>query len=139
MKILFLDADGVINCLSNFSRPHQGVYQIDPDMMARVQRIVRETGCKIVLSSSWRMDADGRVAIQKHVKLLDITPVQGGLRGGEVRQWLRWNPDVTVYAILDDSSDFYGYQPLFRTRWDTGLTDEITQQVIDHLNGVKNG
>lgn len=137
MKVLFLDMDGVCNCLANFQNEHQGVYQIDPDMMARVQRIVRETGCEVVLSSSWRMDSDGRDAVKKHVKLRDITPVRGGLRGEEVKIWLRWHPEYEVYAILDDSSDFYGYQHLFRTRWDTGLTDEIADAVIKHLNGVE--
>jgi hypothetical protein len=49
--------------------------------------------------------------------------------------WLDQHPDVTRYAILDDDSDFYADQPLFKTAWQTGITDEIAQQVTEYLNG----
>lgn len=45
------------------------------------------------------------------------------------------HPGARRYAILDDSSDFLWGQHLFRTTWAEGLTDEIADQVIAHLNG----
>ena len=56
------------------------------------------------------------------------------MRGDEINAWLSEHPEVTKYAILDDESDFYDDQPLFQTTFETGLTDEIAQKVIDHLN-----
>ena len=41
---------------------------------------------------------------------------------------------MTRYAILDDGTDFRPGQPLFKTTWDTGLTDEIAAEVTGWLN-----
>jgi hypothetical protein len=73
--------------------------------------------------------------VDKHiVKVSGITPTLGNTRGDEIREWLRKNPEVTKYAILDDDSDFYPDQPLFKTTFETGLTDEIAKQVTNYLN-----
>lgn len=137
MKLLFLDIDGVCNCATTFQQPGgDRLYVIDPAMADRVKRIVAETGCKVVLSSTWRHGEDGRnVVKEKVVDFIGVTRSIGrGFRGDEVNDWIKRNPGMTNYAILDDSSDFYGYQPVFNTDWEIGLTDEITQQVINHLN-----
>src|SRR6476620_9901650 len=124
-KILFLDIDGVCNCAATVER-HKGFIGIDPLLMSRVSKIVADTGCLVVLSSTWRLDLEGRREVQRHVKLFDITPDHsGGLRGAEVKRWLEWHPDVERYAILDDNTDFYGDQPLFKTDFATGITDDI--------------
>jgi hypothetical protein len=111
---------------------------VDPKLVDMVHRIVRDTGCKIVLSSSWRLYKPDREFIQDTIAgIIDVTPDNRGLsdRGCEVIAWLKEHPEVTVHAILDDSSDFHKEQPLFLTKWDTGLTADITQKVIEHLNG----
>ena len=38
------------------------------------------------------------------------------------------------YAILDDDADFLPHQWLFKTNFNDGITEEIAQAVIDHLN-----
>lgn len=157
MKILFLDIDGVCNSARTAQR-HRGAIGIDPYMAFLVGKIVIATGCYIVLSSSWRLHKEGRDEITKQVcKFIDSTPFmpkQGGAeaceRGHEIKTWLDRNmiikcdicrdpcPGHTVdrYAILDDNSDMLPEQQdnFFKTSWDIGLTPEIMQRVIDHLN-----
>lgn len=143
MKILFLDIDGVCNssdyAISKGERP--GVYDIDPVAAARVKRIVEATGCKVVLSSTWRLDADSREQVKKHVcEFIGVTmDLPSAWRGEEIRCWLLDNvkrDELQAYAILDDDADFNPDQPLFKTSFKTGLTDDIADAVIRHLNGA---
>lgn len=135
MKILFLDIDGVVNCEKTFQR-HRGVIGIDPMMAFRVGKIVLDTDCKVVLSSSWRHSKEGIAEVERQVvPLLDRTPNSDkGFRGDEVAAWLAEHPKVTAYAILDDDSDFHAGQHHFKTSWKEGITDDIMHAVIKHLN-----
>lgn len=138
MKILFLDIDGVLNCEFTF-HTNQSAYPFDPYMSLLVHRIVEATGCKVVLSSSWRYHPDGVKVIEEKalIKIHDITPkLRMSLsRGAEVRQWLEAHPEVERYAILDDNTDFYDDQKknFFKCEWNTGLTEEVAKKVIEHL------
>jgi hypothetical protein len=52
---------------------------IDPAMAALVQRIVWNTGCEIVLSSSWRLSQNGRDEIERKIcKFADVIPILYG-------------------------------------------------------------
>jgi hypothetical protein len=134
MKVLFLDIDGVINCAStNFKSEY---WPLDRYMAFMVGKIVLDTDCQVVLSSSWRHHPEGMKEVEKRVcKLLDRTGNDPkGFRGNEIKEWLSNHSEVTKYAILDDDSDFLPDQPLFKTSWQTGLTEEIMKEVINHLN-----
>ena len=148
MKILFLDVDGVLNSRDYVyrMRAKDKKYRLwldtDPEAVKLLQGIIEATKCKVVLSSTWRLYEDSR----KHVKekvchYIDCTAdLQRGAkrgivaRGEEVKLWLDQHPDVTQYAILDDDSDFLPYQWLFKTTFNHGLTPEIAEAVISHLN-----
>ena len=84
MKVLFLDIDGVVNnkrTNDNF----EGFIAIDPAMAALVQRIVQNTGCEIVLTSSWRLFQNSRYEIERKIcKFADITPILHTPRGYEI-------------------------------------------------------
>ena len=145
LKILFLDIDGV--CNHQKTRERQGNTKfigINPVMAERVRRIIAETGCKVVLSSSWRLFPDSKKWAEQEVcEFFDVTPdLQRGAvwgmvyRGFEIKQWLDAHPGTKQYAILDDSYDFLWGQHLFRTTWQDGLTDEIVDKVILHLNSI---
>lgn len=147
MKVLFLDIDGVCNSAEYAKRIYEqqgygGLIGIDATLARKVRRIVQETGCKVVLSSTWRLWESSRAEVRHKVcDFIDCTiDLQRGSkrgvapRGDEVREWLSRHPHVTQYAILDDDSDFSPDQWLFKTTFDKGLTDEIAQAVIDHLN-----
>lgn len=135
MKVLFLDIDGVCNSASTF-QGSQELYGLDPYMCFLVGKIKLDTDCEVVLSSSWRHSAEAVLRVEERiVKLFDTTGyAQSGFRGDEVREWMNRHPEVTNYAILDDNSDFHGFQPLFKTTWEKGLTQEIAEAVTEHLN-----
>lgn len=142
MKVLFLDIDGVCNSRDWQVKGNSLWHGVDPEAAARVKRIIVQTGCSVVLSSVWRLYEESRDTVKAKVcDFIDVTPdmqkgAQRGVtpRGIEVEEWLQKNPGVERYAILDDDADFLPSQPLFKTTFQNGLTDEIAQQVIDYLN-----
>ena len=87
-KYLFLDIDGVLNSVSwyreEWSKNHaypQGDF--DPKCVELVNRIVEETGCKVVVSSSWRTESNLQSIFDKaglKFKIHSITPF-GSHRG----------------------------------------------------------
>lgn len=71
-KYLFLDVDGVLNSVSwyreEWNKDHvypQGDF--DPKCVEIVNRIVKETGCKVVVSSSWRAEINCNQSLTKLV------------------------------------------------------------------------
>jgi hypothetical protein len=150
MKVLFLDIDGVLNTPKMLGR--FGIDFVDNILVALVARIVNETDCKIVLSSTWRIDQKDRmVAVrelaQYGLEIHSDTPVitrSGGWESGgsvrraeEIQAWLDQNP-VERFAILDDMQDACIEGSFFRTDENRGLTVQIAEQVIQHLLGDTN-
>lgn len=138
MKVLFLDIDGVVNKKENFNPAiKNNLYPIDSWCAFLVGRIQLQTGCEVVLSSSWRHHPEGvKNVSERIVKLLDVTPtLDRDTRGEEIGAWLEQHPEVEKYAILDDDSDMLDNQlpNFFKTTFDDGLTDEIAEKVIEHL------
>lgn len=166
MKALFLDVDGVLNSKDWFTRrgdrqPEHGdpgsfgylaARQLDPVAVRLMNDVVERTGCTVVLSSSWRINGLER---SKEVlrlagatfELFDATPDCAQLgpgslyvareRGGEINEWLEGHPEVTRFAIVDDSDDMGPLaNHLIRTTWDWGLTMVEAKALIEAL-GVK--
>lgn len=151
MKILFLDIDGVVNCATTAQR-HRGFIGIDPYMAILVDRIKQATGCVVVLSSTWRLDINSRkevmeqctsfIATTPRTFLMEEESPVGRLwshRGDEIKAWIDDNrEDIDQYAILDDDTAAGSLPELapnyFRTYWEEGLTQEIADKVIAHLN-----
>ena len=140
MKVLLLDIDGVVNKQENFDPAiKDNLYPLDAYCAFLVGRIQLQTGCQVVLSSSWRHHPESvKNVSERVVKLLDVTPNSAKLRGDEIQMWLDKHPEVDKYAILDDDMDFYVYQApnYFKTTFQDGLTDEIAEAVIEHLGRV---
>lgn len=130
MRILFLDIDGVLNSRRFFEvdskRAHRKargtakaqdpVAAIDPVAVAYLNTVVARTGCKIVISSTWRNhhfpeEIAGFLRERGFVgEVIDATPkIERGIeivpRGEEIAMWLREHPDVVDYAIVDDQDD----------------------------------
>ena len=117
MKILFLDIDGVICSIRSataFGGYPWGVNPedmrlFDPVAIALLKKLCNETGCKIVLASTWRMTI-GHAEIAKILELpiIDSTPylLNNRWRGAEIAAWLKEHKeDVEKYAIVDDDDD----------------------------------
>jgi hypothetical protein len=136
VKVLFLDIDGVVNTKrtkGNF----QGVMGIDPPLAARVQRIIQNTRCEIVVSSSWRLYQHSLDEVERKIcKFADITPILHAPRGYEIKVWLMLHPEIEHYVILDDADSILPEQRanFFQTTWESGLTEDIALAVEKHLS-----
>lgn len=148
MKVLFLDVDGVLNSHSDFrvwadfdGFPHI----VNLDKVDRLVKIINETGCKIVLSSSWRNSQYGYDTLKKlnYFEIFDCTPrhhyENNGrkytCRGAEIQDWLDRNP-CTNYAIVDDDSDMLDSQlrHFVQTDPEYGLTETLAYRITYLLN-----
>jgi len=142
MKALFLDIDGVCNSEESLVRQYLKKkigtsLGIDPQMAFTVGKIILDTGCVLVISSSWRNHPEGMKQIKSAVypDIYGKTPnIPDKSRGDEVKAYIKEHPEITKYAILDDESDFYKDQPLFKTEWKKGITKQIAKKVTEYLN-----
>lgn len=170
MKILFLDMDGVVNSEACYKKGlFKTDFPVDSYMAFLVGKIVLETNCLVVLSSSWRHSQDNVEKINKQmVKLYDTTGnepfdttrppgIENCQRGREIKAWIEKHDGtikcdhptscpmfsramcmghkISKYAILDDENDMLPEQQenFFKTSWKTGITEEIMNNVINHL------
>lgn len=151
MKILFLDIDGVVNHKDTFRKGDH--FPIDQYCAFLVGKIQLDTGCVVVLSSSWRHLPDAVEEVRKRVvDILDVTDsCCSGIRGVEIHKWLTkhvpgfssdgYRKGEHQVAILDDDSDMLLWQKdhFFQTSFvNGGLTKEIAERVTEHLNKKKN-
>lgn len=156
--LLFLDVDGVLNSARWCrEKPPGGGIGIDPSAARHLQRIIDETGCKLVLSSTWRKDYSIAVMRSKliaagmrdPVPLIGYTPdldepARPGCvinlaptRGREVQQWIDTNGFSGPYVCLDDEvHDFLPAHPLVQTTFHNGLMREHADACIAILTGT---
>ena len=175
MKVLFLDIDGVlnsenwfayriycvknnmVNILMNFvdtddrNIKHK-LTTLDDRAIANLNRIVEETGCKVVLSSSWRSSIESEnIFTQNLLKLkgfkyefYDATPRLwfsdfSIRRGEEIKFWLDKESEkheIESFVILDDDSDMLPEQMnnFIHVDGQVGLTDRDVLTAIEILN-----
>lgn len=172
MKLLFLDIDGVLNH-STFLHDEaklrieagkeglivepeafHGVHQIDPKAVELLNQIVERTGCRIVLSSSWRINntVDEMNAILRvhgfKGEIVDRTPStfqtdpatnKWSCRGEEIQRWMKEadlpKDEEVWFVILDDSNDMGDVShALVRTNFETGLQAGHVEVAVYHLN-----
>jgi hypothetical protein len=142
-RVLFLDVDGVLNNRHTTDR-WQGFIGIDDDKAKLLDRIVIETGCYIVLSSTWRKQIDNvnylfsRLNPGTRCMIIGKTPVlHNATRGDEIQEWLDCNPGVERFVIVDDDEDMGELTShLVRTAWEVGMTTDIANEIIVKLNAV---
>lgn len=146
-KILFLDIDGVLNSF-DWMWSHRGAdmdqygHSFDPRCVRWLEHIIEVTGCKIVISSSWR-----HAGISTMCKMWIVRKLPGPIwgqtgkermqRGDEVQSWLDINKDlITSYCIVDDENDFSEDQQQFfvHTNGELGLTRETALKAIKILD-----
>lgn len=135
MKVIFLDIDGVLN---NYSTKID--LRWEPSLVEILNRIIKETGAKVVLSSTWRRIESNRNIIKNDMKIdfIDVTPKRWKERGHEIQEWLDKNPVVERFIILDDDADMVHLMShLLQTDGEFGLTDEIADEAIKKLNEEK--
>jgi hypothetical protein len=142
LPVLFLDVDGVLNQCGH----HQEVLTEKASLLAR---IVLETQCRIVVSSTWRLYEELRDRLTELLRahglsISDWTPsidrrTDTGIylateRGEEIQLWLDENPDAPRFVILDDHADMAHLSAhLLQTESSTGLTDVLAEEAIRRL------
>lgn len=162
LKILFLDIDGVLNGIETFERQHrrweaaaaQGhepvvVMQdmIDPLMLGRILDVIKRTGCKVVISSTWRgwLDTPPDDKILENIGLAPFIHEDWRtgfdpkrFRGNEIAEWLSNHPEVSTFAIVDDDTDMLDSQrPFFvKTDCETGIQPEEVEKLVDILGQI---
>lgn len=142
MKVLFLDIDGVLNLYPNPSR--SGLF--DKQTCINLEFVLnRVPDLKIVISSSWRTyglevmrDFLSSNGIDPR-RIIDVTGHEQSTdnkdhRGFQVECWLKRNPSVKKFVILDDESDFVPLKhKLVKTDKYAGLTQLAAEKVLDLL------
>jgi SAM-dependent methyltransferase len=131
LRLIFCDFDGVLNQHSS------GHYQLLPELVERLDRLARETGAVVVVSSWWRWI--GVEALRRdlasagyHGRVIGRTPWLGEddywdarERGTEVQAVLTYLGDrVQSFVILDDHDRMGDLLPyLVQTEATEGLTE----------------
>lgn len=91
--------------------------------------LIKKTGAKIVLSSTWRISPKHIEAFEKYtgLKIYDKTPrLPQLIRGHEIAQYLYKHREITNYVIIDDDTDMLEEQKnhFVEVNATTGLTME---------------
>jgi hypothetical protein len=139
MKVIFLDIDGVLNS-DETSNPRKLPYIVDRKLLTRFKRVLKRTGAKVVLSSTWRYDPAGLFSAKYNgLRFLDITPdMPRRSRRDEILTWLKQHPKVNRFAVIDDDDDELDELPLFQPSASIGLDARMASGVVNYLNGKTN-
>ena len=149
MNIIFLDIDGVLNShrklievYNKTHKPHSGYnYPFDELCLENLKTLVETTNSKIVITSTWRKDKEGRdklIQVLKEYELdqhiIGYTPILNQPRGIEIKAYLSTLDHQPNFIILDDDTDMEELQEyLIKTNISVGLTKENTEKAIIKL------
>lgn len=144
VRVIFLDIDGVLNRYGAdgtwsegkpwHNDPEDLKLPVEQDCIDCLNRLVSESGAKVVISSSWRLFNPHDVLAKRLAyygfqgEVVGQTPdlpneltwiLDNGMkhedieRGHEIAEYLRRNPAVTEFVILDDCSDMWTLKEAF--------------------------
>jgi len=149
VKILFLDVDGVLN------GEHYGYGGVDDSLLFLLKTIIDETGCKIVLSTTWRLNQSARATLLHFMKaradinvediIIGDTPsIKGKKRAFEIESFLQSDDFqrhyvATKWCAVDDLPLQQQYPQFMkdhfiRTNYRTGITAQDAVRAVSILN-----
>ena len=160
MKVLFLDIDGVLNCMcpaplqdNDWIDLDEWRYGFNPDLVARLRYVIANTDCRIVISSSWRHhanyapyqpDRNWRDVLAEMLSrtrdeiIVGETPYDPkGHRGREIVEWLKTHEVETFCVVDDEVVDILPYidnSKVVKTDMTVGLTSEDARRIMEVLN-----
>ncbi len=125
MKVVFLDIDGVLNSLGTMIALGSASRHWDRVAGGLLYQLCTKADASIVISSAWRvgrtitdlgdiLDVQARRGLGKFV--IGKTKQTSFMRGEEIELWLKDNPGVDRYIIIDDSNDMLEEQKPFFIR-----------------------
>jgi len=149
-KLLFLDVDGVLN--TEYCRPRDAIHS---KLLKRLSEVVRHTGTKIVLSSTWRLHPQYRAKLIGRLESVGVDrlcvvddtpslplrlgrwPAAESHRAEEIAAWLKGNnrADLVWCAVDDLDVTASPHAALFaghfvRTSRESGLSEQCQAQLI---------
>jgi hypothetical protein len=161
MKIIFLDIDGVLNGHEWF--PGSQSTGIKKESVDQLNRILKDTEAKLVISSAWRylihngaMNKRGfEIMLRTHGLIVhevyDVTikdedtpgynkdDMSQWIRGEQIKIWLQKHPEIETFVVLDDIEikipEIEGR--FIKTKEKIGLTKIEADQAIKILNSKK--
>lgn len=132
-KIIFLDFDGVLNSQLWYTKTKgtRGRDDIDPNAVSYLNILIGKTNADVVVTSTWRLSRTidelksvlnrngfigNVIGVTKDLRMGDDSDCI--LRGNEILQWIKANPekigcyysDYKKYVIFDDDSDMLYWQ-----------------------------
>lgn len=156
--VIFLDIDGVLLTEEERDRvdeawPTLGLQKrctrlLHTPRLALLQDLVTTTKATVVVSSSWRktwgLDILRQMfrMVRFHGEIRDITPTvdengeDSDDRTTQIMMWLRANPEVTRWVVIDDTQYGWGH-PTFKDR--TVMPDGsvgFTQENLDRAKEI---
>ena len=151
MKVIFLDFDGVLNSERYVKTCEEYGVIIDPSRMRLLKQIIDATDAKIVLSTSWREHWDkepkncDNIGIEINnifgkygLHIFGKTPILSCCREDEIADWLKSNPQVVNFVVLDDrfldSKRIRGHF-VKTSGYSKGLDEASVDKAIEILNG----
>lgn len=119
MKIIFLDIDGVLVTRNSIKYqylnfPDETSIRFSKKAVKNLNKLIRLTGAKIVISSTWRLfhslEELQKIFVEQSIKgeiisttSIERAPVEEDIpRGQKIADWLEQNPGVKQYVIIDD-------------------------------------
>ena len=140
-RVIFLDYDGVVNTpMWNENGTHCGYNYPGHNKVNNFQAVqwisefCKKYDYDIVVTSTWRYDDNYKECLingglREGIKILGRTPVlswkisDGYSRGDEIAAYLKDNPEIKHYIIIDDEEDFLPEQQEFfvQTNGDYGF------------------
>lgn len=152
MKVIFLDIDNVLNCATSISNCY-GWTGIDNALVKKIAKIVAETGAKIVLTSTWKLEfrleegykqtnREAQYMVNKfrqaRLKIHDITIDKLYNRGCGIHKYLNEHPNINSWVVVDDFQ-FEDFDKEILARFVqtsplTGITDNDMVKIIEILN-----
>lgn len=156
-SILFLDIDGVLND-HTWHQPADS-YTFDKPCVERLNRIIKETNCQVVISSAWRYMVHRKAmtltgfslmmrthGVTKDIELIGIThmdePSQrliqpATTRGMQIKNWMDEFGVGRSYCVVDDLdldiTKFHADR-FIQINGDIGMTDEDADKIIEILS-----
>lgn len=140
MKVIFLDVDGVLNSMKDY---WSGSLETESHSEL-LKSLMDQTGAKIVLSSSWRLNQWKKTQVEKKIselggEMIDTTHGGGWSRGSQIKEWLSQDGkklNVQSFVILDDNSDMDEYTEthLVLVDGNIGLQERDIEKAMEILN-----
>lgn len=148
--LVFLDVDGVLNCDDNDIETDTPYVMLNRACLSRLVRLVRESGAKVCLSSTWRSTHDMKADLWMFLvaeglpedAFVGQTPQLGfHARPFEIKQWMRtvWVDEAVIrWVVLDDmpmqdSPELKGH--FVWVNPEVGLSDKDVEVAMRTLEG----